>query len=198
MYQSKIYMSSFSDYSDLFPGGGDFDMPADFKFGLSWRALKSVALSFDIEYIFYSDVDALGNSLDDLFRCPTADRGGTDLSACLGGDHGGGLGWEDMTVYKFGLDWKASEQWTLRAGFSFSHQPIPISNMNNNLFTPYLADAHYTFGFTWNPREDRELNFAFMYTEEESMNERNRFDISQVLISEADQLELELSYGWTF
>lgn len=103
-----------------------------------------------------------------------------------------------MTAVKFGLDWKASEKWTWRAGLSISHQPVPISDMTNNLFTPYLADAHFTFGFTWRLREDRELNFAFMYSEEESMNERNRFDISQVLISEADQFELELSYGWRF
>ncbi len=198
MYQSKIYMSAFGDYADLFPDGGTFDMPADFKIGLSWRALKNVALSFDIEHIFYSDVDALGNSLDDLFRCPTAGHGGSDLSACLGGDHGGGLGWEDVTVLKAGLDWKAGEKWTLRAGFSLSHHPIPISDMTNNLYTPYLADAHYTFGFTWNLREDRELNFAFMYTEEESLCARNRCDIGQVLISEADQFELELSYGWRF
>lgn len=197
-YQSKIYMSAFSDYADLFPGGGNFDMPADFKIGLSWRALQSVTLSVDVEHIFYSDVDALGNSLDDLFRCPTAGQGGTDLSACLGGANGGGLGWDDMTVVKFGLDWKASEKWTWRAGLSISHQPVPISDMTNNLFTPYLSDAHFTFGFTWRLREDRELNFAFMYSEEESMNERNRFDIDQVLISEADQFELELSYGWRF
>jgi long-chain fatty acid transport protein len=198
MVQSKIYMSKFNDYSDLFPGDGDFDIPADFKFGLSWRALENVALSFDIEHIFYSGVDALGNSLDDLFRCPTAERGGSDLSACLGGKNGGGLGWDDATFYKFGLDWGVSQKWTLRAGFSFGHQPIPISDMTNNLFTPYLSDAHYTFGFTWNVRENRELNFALMYTEEESMNERNRFDTGQYLISEADQYELELSYGWRF
>jgi long-chain fatty acid transport protein len=198
MYQSKIYMSKFKDYSDLFAGGGDFDIPADFKFGISWRALDPLVLSLDVDHIFYSGVDALGNSLDDLFRCPTAERGGNDVSACLGGKNGGGLGWQDMTVYKMGLDWDVGERWTLRGGFSFSHHPIPISDMNNNLFSPYLAEAHYTFGLTWKLRGNRELNFAVMYSEEESMNERNRFDVSQYLISEADQYELELSYGWKF
>lgn len=198
MVQSKIYMSAFSDYADLLPSGGEFDIPAELKLGISWRATKRLALSFDIEHILYGGVKAFGNSLDDLFRCPTADRGGTDLSACLGGDNGGGLGWDDVTVFKFGVDWQASRHWTLRAGYGLGHQPVPTSDMNNNLFTPYLADAHYTFGLTWASKAGRELNLAFMYTEEESMNERNRFDVGQYLISEADQMEVEVSYGWRF
>lgn len=198
MAQSKIYMGAFDDYADLLPSGGDFDIPAELKLGISWRATQRLALSFDIEHILYGGVKVFGNSLDDLFRCPTADRGGTDLSACLGGDNGGGLGWDDVTVFKFGLDWKAGEHWTLRAGYGLGHQPVPISDMNNNLFTPYLADAHYTFGLTWASRAGQELNLAFMYTEEESMNERNRFDVGQYLISEADQMEVEVSYGWKF
>lgn len=197
-YQTRIRMGKLGDYADLLPHRGALDLPADLKAGLSWRVIEPLVVSADVQHIFYSDVDALGNSLDDLLRCPTAGRGGTDPESCLGGGNGGGLGWEDMTVVKLGLAWTPVERWTLRAGFSLGHQPIPISDMNNNLFTPYLADAHYTFGFTRKFRGGRELNFSFMYTEEESLNERNRFDIGQFLISEASQLELEIGFGWAF
>ena len=81
MYQSKIHMSRFRDYSDLFPGSGEFDIPANLKIGLTWHARDNLAFSIDAEQIFHTGVDALGNSLDDLFRCPTANRGGDDLTA---------------------------------------------------------------------------------------------------------------------
>ncbi len=196
--QSKIYMSRFSDYADFLPDGGRFDLPADIKLGLSWRPFDRLLLNFDIEHIFYGGVDVFGNSLDDLLRCPAAGQGGEDPSFCLGGKHGGGLGWDDVTVFKLGAQWQIGKRWALQAGYSLGHQPVPISDMNNNLFTPYLADAHYTMGISWRIAERGELNLALMYTEEESMNERNRFDIGQVLISEADQFELEISYGWSF
>ncbi|MGH8035959.1 MAG: OmpP1/FadL family transporter, partial [Lysobacterales bacterium] len=118
MYQTKIYMSEVSSYSDLFPSGGNFDIPADFKAGLSWHMNDSLVLSLDMEWIFYSGVDALSNTLEDLFQCPTAGAGGTDLNSCLGGSHGGGLGWKDDTSYKIGLDWKLGPKWSLRAGLA--------------------------------------------------------------------------------
>lgn len=198
MLQSKIYMNKFSDYSDLFPAGGDFDIPANIKLGLSWRIWDPVVFSVDIDHIFYSKIDALGNSLQDLFDCPTAGHGGTDLSSCLGGSNGGGLGWDDMTIYKFGLSWSISDKWTLLGGFSVGDQPIAVDQITNNLLTPYMAEAHYTFGFTREFNHGHEFSMAFMYNEEESLHNPNGFDPSQMLNLESDQFEVEISYGWRF
>ncbi len=198
MVQSPIRMGRLDDYADLLPDRGRYDQPAHARIGFSWQALDSLLLSFDVEHVFFSDVDALGNSLDDLFECPTAGRGGNDLSRCLGGSNGGALGWDDDTILKFGLEWRVTPAWALWAGYSIGHQPIPISDMNNNLFTPYLADIHYTAGAGWRVGGGHELRLALMYVEEESMNERNRFDFSQYFISEASQFEIEISYGFSF
>ena len=198
MAQSKIYLSDLSDYSDLLPSGGNFDIPANLKLGLSWRFLDNAVFSIDTEYIFYSDVEALGNSGRDLRQCPTAGYGGTDLSACLGGSNGAGLGWKNVPVYKFGLDWKVSQNWNLRGGFSFGDQPVGTSEASNNLFTPYLAESTYTFGFSRAIGAGRELNFAVMYTEEESHLQRSAFDPSQLLYYDHSEFELELSFGWRF
>lgn len=198
MAQSKIYMSSLSDYADLLPSGGEFDIPADLKLGLSWRFLDRVVFSVDAEYIFYSDVKALGNTLEDSHRCPTAGRGGTDLSACLGGSNGGGLGWKDIPIIKLGLDWKVGQHWNLRGGASIGDQPVRISQASNNLLTPYLGETTYTFGFTRALGSGKELNLAFMYMEEESHFELSAFDPSQLIYYAHDEMELELSYGWRF
>lgn len=199
MLQTPIYMTRFSDYSDLFPGGGDFDIPANIKLGLSWRIWDPVVFSVDIDHIFYSKIDALGNSLQEMqMNCPTAGQDGTDLSSCLGGSNGGGLGWDDVTVYKFGLHWKITDKWTFLGGFSVTNQPIPIEEITNNLLTPYMAEAHYTFGFTREFNSGHEFTMAFMYNEEESLHYPNAFDPTQELDLESDQFEVEISYGWRF
>ncbi|NTV05438.1 MAG: aromatic hydrocarbon degradation protein [Chlorobiaceae bacterium] len=53
--------------------------------------------------------------------------------------------WEDQWVYSVGVEYKASERLALRAGASFSNNPVPDSYLNP-LF-PAVAENHYTGGF---------------------------------------------------
>ena len=198
MYQSKIFMGKHRKYSDLLPDRGKFDMPAILKIGVTWKALDNLAFSIDAERIFHSGVGLLSNTLEDLFQCPTANRGGTDLTSCLGGKNGGGLGWINMNIYKIGGSWNLNDKWTLYAGFSVTSQPISTSQTTNNLLTPYLAEAHYTFGFARTVGERGEVIFSAAYSEEESQLSINRFDPSQDLKIESDQFDFELSYNFRF
>jgi long-chain fatty acid transport protein len=198
MYQSRIFMSKHKDYSDLLPDGGKFDIPANLKIGFTWRPLDNLAFSIDAERIFHSDVGTLSNPLQDLLRCPTANQGGADLSTCLGGENGGGLGWKNMNIYKIGGSWGISDKWTIYGGFSVTDQPVGSSQTTNNLFTPYLAEAHYTFGFSRTVGTHAEVIFSAAYSEEESQGAPNAFDTSQVLYIESDQFDFEISYSWRF
>lgn len=198
MYQSKIYMGKTNDYSDLLPGNGKFDMPANLKIGLTWSVLDNLAFSFDAERIFYGDVKALANPIENLSGCPTANQGGSDLASCLGGRNGSGLGWKSMNIYKIGGRWSLNDLWTLRAGFSVTNQPINVDQTTNNLLTPYLAEAHYTLGFSRAVGDNAELNFSAAYSEEESQASANYFDRSQDLKIESDQFDFEISYSWSF
>ena len=197
-YQSRIYMTEFDDYKDLFPEQGDFDVPANLKVGLTHMVRDNVALSFDIEHIWISDVKAPGNTISKLFQCPTAGPGGTDLNKCLGGSDGGAFGWDDMTVFKVGLQWGNGGDWTWRAGYSYGEQPIPKDEMTFNILAPGLIEHHFTFGFTKQSRENREWDFAVMYAPENDQTGPNNFDPTQTVTWEMDQFELELSYGWRF
>jgi len=198
MYQSKIYMGKTNDYSDLLPGNGKFDMPANLKIGLTWSVLDNLAFSLDAERIFYGDVKALANPIENLSGCLPADQGGSDFSNCLGGKNGSGLGWKSMNVYKIGGRWSLNDRWTVRAGFSVTDQPIGLDQTTNNLLTPYLAEAHYTLGFSRTVGDNAELNFSAAYSEEESQVSRNYFDSSQDLKIESDQFDFEISYSWSF
>jgi len=198
MYQSKIFMGKHKDYSDLLPDNGSFDIPANLKVGFTWQPMDVLAFSLDMERIFNSGVDALNNSLEDALECPTAGFGGTDTSKCLGAKNGGGLGWDSTNVYKIGGSWNVTPKWMLLAGFSITDQPISVSQSLNNMLTPYLAEAHYTFGVTYTLDSGADLNFSAAYSEEESQGYPNAFDPSQIIKIESDQFDFEISYSYRF
>lgn len=195
-YQFKIGMSKFDDYSDLFADSGSMDIPASLKAGLTVRPTESFALNFDIEKIWYSDVDAVGNPFVNLFSCPTANPMATDPSYCLGGKSGAGFGWDDMMVYKIGGQWNTSGAWTWRAGFSHGKQPIASSEVVFNILAPGVIEDHLTFGFTRELESGNEINMAFMYGFNKKVTGPNTLDPSQDISFDMSQWEVEFSFGW--
>ncbi|MDH3788774.1 MAG: outer membrane protein transport protein [Xanthomonadales bacterium] len=202
MYQSKIWMNEFDDYSDLFAEQGDFDIPANLKFGVTFHASETLDLNFDIEQIWYSDVDSVANPIQNLFACPTAMQGGMDLSSCLGGDNGGGFGWDDMTVFKAGARWEVGEDWTWRFGYSYGKQPIDDDQMTFNILAPAVVQSHFTAGFTLERTPGRQFNMAVMYAPNKSQTGPQNFDgppdLAQTVKWEMYQWEVEASYSWRF
>ena len=197
-YQSRLWMSEFDDYADLFAEQGDMDVPADLKFGVTFHASEKLDVNFDFEYIWYSDIDSVGNPIQNLFDCPTALMGGTELSNCLGGDNGGGFGWDNMAIYKVGARYKASEDWTWRFGYSYGKQPIDSDQMTFNILAPGVMESHFTTGFTLERTPGRQFNMAFMYAPNKKVRGPNNFDPSQEVMFEMHQWEVEASYSWRF
>ena len=192
----KISMSKLDKYSDLFAGGGNMDIPADAKLGLTFRPNPGLAVSLDLEHIWYSNVVSVGNPFSNLFACPTAGAGGTSLSNCLGGENGAGFGWDDMTVYKIGAQWSSGNDWTWRAGLSHGSQPIPESEVVFNILAPGIMEDHATFGFTRKLASGDEFNLAFMYAFNKKVSGTNPLDPTQTISFDMDQWEVEFSYGW--
>jgi len=195
-YQSEINTGSFDDYSDLFAGAGDIDIPAWAKLGVSWQPRGGLSFSVDMQYIWYSAVDSLGNSFTNVYDCPTAGFGGIDTSRCLGASDGPGFGWDDMPVVSFGSHWDVNDVWTLRAGFSIGDQPVTYDENTFNIPVISLTETHYTLGVSRRLDNGDEVSFAFMYTEEESLEHFNQLDSSQIVRITTDQFDFQLSYSW--
>lgn len=195
-YTSKIYMSKFKKYSDLFAGDGGFDIPANATVGVTFKPTPPVAVSFDVQRIWYSKIDSIGNPISNLFACPTAGAGGTDLESCFGGSRGPGFGWRDMTVYKLGLSWQVDDEWTGRVGFSHGRQPIPSSQATFNILAPGVIENHIAFGFTRRNGDKGEFNFAFTYAPEKSISGPNTFDPTQTITLKMHQYIMEFGYAW--
>ncbi|NNF66665.1 MAG: hypothetical protein HKM98_04055 [Gammaproteobacteria bacterium] len=196
-YQSRIYMSEFDDYADLFAESGDFDIPPSATIGIAFDASENFKVAIDVQHTWFSDVDSVGNPIANIFACPTAGAGGTDLESCLGGERGAGFGWDDVTTFKIGGQWAGSNGWTWRAGYSHAEQPIGTTELTFNILAPGVVEDHLTFGFT-KDTDQGEWNFAVMHALNEEVSGPNSFDPTQSINIEMNQFSVELGYSWEF
>ncbi len=194
-YTSKMHMSRFTHYADLFAGHGSFDIPATATVGATFKPVKPLAISFDAQRIWYAAISSVGNPIQNIFRCPTAGAGGTDLQSCLGGSRGPGFGWRNMTIYKFGERWRIDPTWTVRLGVSHTVQPIPASQMTFNILAPGVVENHFTVGLS---RHDahHEFNLALVYAPNQTVRGPNTFDPTQTITLRMHQFEVDFGYSW--
>jgi long-chain fatty acid transport protein len=197
-YQSQIEMSEFDSYSDLFAESGGFDIPASFRGGISFSMTPTSILHYDVEHTQFDEISSVGNPLSNLFSCPTAGAGGTDLSSCLGGSRGAGFGWDEMTTHKIGYQWQPGgmEDWTLRVGFSHGKQPIRDEQVLFNMMAPGVIANHFTTGFTHVMNNGKEYSFSVMYAPEKKISGPNPFDPTQQIELKMHQFEIEFGYSW--
>jgi long-chain fatty acid transport protein len=157
-YQSKISMGKFDKYQGLFADGGGFDIPSDWGVGIAVRPVPQWLLALDYERINYSDVKSVNNRSNLILQCA-----GGDASACLGGSNGAGFGWQDVNVVKIGVEYELNPQWTLRAGYNHSDNPIEPQDVTINILAPGVVKDHATLGATWKWDPQNALTGAFMY-----------------------------------
>ena len=153
-YQSRIWMKPFDDYKGLLAEEGDFDIPANMDLGFAFDITPDLTFAFNYQRIWYSDVAAIGNRADLVFA---------PGETLLGTDDGLGFGWEDMNIFKYGLDWRVNPALTLRAGYSHNNQVIPDDQALFNVLAPATVRDHYTAGFSYRLSDRFELSGAAMY-----------------------------------
>jgi long-chain fatty acid transport protein len=194
-YQSRIWMTKFDDYSDLFAEGGDFDIPPTATIGFAIKPSENHAITFDIQHIWYGDIDSIANPMSNLFTCA-----GGNASYCLGGSNGAGFGWDDMTIYKLGYQWRMSDSFTARIGYSYGKQPINDTEVMFNILAPGVMEQHYTIGFTMVPAKGHEFNLSAMYSPRNSVTGANPMEApgQQSIELQMDQWDVELSWSWIF
>jgi len=187
-YQTKIYMGRFDSYRGLFAEQGDFDIPATWTVGLAFKATPDLAFLLDVQKIYYSDVAAINNPLIPNIQ-----------TSQLGNDDGAGFGWEDITVLKLGVQWKSSEEWTWRAGYSIGEQPIPDSEVLFNILAPGVIEQHATVGCT-RTFGDHEVKLAIMHAFSNSVTGPNPLEApgQQEIEIKMNQWEFTVGYTWKF
>jgi long-chain fatty acid transport protein len=135
-WASKVN-GKFKKYSGLFADGGGFDIPSSYGVGLAWQATPAWNLAADVQTIQYNGVASVGNSVAKLFA-----------GSPLGAANGPGFGWRNVTVAKFGVNYRVDNSLTLRAGFAHNRQPVPAGETFFNILAPGVVQDHFTLGST--------------------------------------------------
>jgi len=188
-YQTEMEMSKFKNYAGLFAEQGDFDIPANWTVGVAIKPVESFTVAFDVQQIYYSNTESIGNPL-----LPNL------MTARLGDDGGAGFGWKDVTAYKLGLQWAASPALTLRAGYAYAKQPIPESEVLFNILAPGVIEQHITAGVSAKVGEKSKVNFAVVRALSHSVTGPNPLEVpgKQTIELKMDQwlFDLGLSFGF--
>jgi len=208
MARSKIYMSEFDDYAGLFAEDGDFDIPPMFGVGLSYKVMPNLTVAADVTRILYGQVDSIAN------KGPTADEffnalGGVlasnplAISNPLGTNDGWGFGWDDVWVYKVGVNYAYDGNWTFRDGFNYSPTPYNDSQALFNVLAPAVVEKHVTVGFTRSLTPNSEVTMTYMYAFRNDLNYTYQGTGSNAPFSftaknDMYQNALEVSYGLKF
>lgn len=205
-YQTMVYMSEFDDYAGLFAEQGDFDIPSTWTVGLAYQPNENWVFAADFKRINYTDIAAVSNKME----VPQLSTGEPNPKfSPLGTDKGSGFGWEDINVYKIGVEYSGIDTWTLRAGYSHCDQPVQKSEVMFNILAPGVMQDHITLGCSKVLSEKgNALHFAFVYAPQNSVKGYNPmdFDAEQAMLGKMvpnqtieikmSQIELEIAYSF--
>ncbi|MHB8551702.1 MAG: OmpP1/FadL family transporter [Acidiferrobacterales bacterium] len=161
---TKVYMTRFHDYSELFAGNGSIDTPANWIIGAAFKATKRATVAFDIERYLYSGVASIANSGPNLPGAPNGLYPTSQSVNALGLDQGLGFGWGNQTVYKLGLNYELNRKWTARAGWNYGKSPInQATQIAFNIVAPAVTENHLTLGGSYRQTKDLDWTFAYMH-----------------------------------
>lgn len=164
-YASKVDFEELDKYNWLFLDQGDLDLAENYNLGVAWQATPALKLALDYQRINYTGVDSIGKSAND-----------------------GGFGWDDMDVWKLGMEYKYSPKMTLRAGYSHTDSPIEGASLADcmagsencgevtlNILAPGVIEDHVTLGFTYTLASGNELTMAYMHGFEKEVSGQGFF-----------------------
>lgn len=182
-WSPKTKMKKLDKYAGLFAGNGGFDIPENYGLGLAVQATPTLVVGVDFQRINYANVPSVGNP--------------SNSPGALGAANGAGFGWSNVNVVKIGVQWQANSQWTLRAGYNKTDNPIQSRDVTFNILAPGVITKHYTVGATYALSKDRELSFYYMKAPQNSVGGTNmRNDGSETI--RMSQQSLGVQYGWKF
>lgn len=189
-YQSKLRMTDFDDYEGLFAQGGSFDIPPVFNAGLAFRITPKLTVVTDFKRIYYGDIDALANPNDIPLNQIL-----TNPDKRLGGSDGLGFGWEDINVYSIGLQYRANDKLTVRAGFSAGDEPWKDVNTLFNVLAPATVQKHASLGASYDLDKRSRINLSYTHAFRNTIDGTSSFTGPQTGYVRMHQNMLQLGYS---
>jgi len=159
-YASRVYMTRFTKYKNLFAEQGSFDIPEHFAAGIAVQATRDLVIAADIQRIRFSSIRSVGNPGPNPADPNNFFPKGSDV---LGTDNGLGFGWKDVTAYKVGVDYRVNSKWNVRAGYNYGKSPIRGDQVLFNMLAPATVEQHATLGISYRPSKSIEWSMNYMH-----------------------------------
>ena len=187
-FQTKMKMGKFTEYAGLFAEAGGFDIPMNWTVGIAYELIpEELIIAVDFKQIYYNKVKSIANRM----------MHSTGFNGPLGSDTGAGFGWQDMSIWKFGLEYVLDDEWKLRTGFSTGKNPVRSSEVMFNILAPGVIDNHITFGFS-KLMGDSELNVAIVRALRKTVSGPNPMEAPNQQTIDLSMAQWELEIGITF
>lgn len=195
-YQTESRMSKFDDYKGLLAEEGKFNIPANYAIGAAFKVTPKLTIAADVMRIMYGDINSIAN------KGPAGSMGppGATGKDKLGDDDGWGFGWDDQWVYKIGVAYEATPEWTFRAGYNHGSAPYNDSQTLFNILAPAVVEDHMTLGATWKFAEDKDITIHYMHAFENDVKGSNGSIPAWLGGGKANnkmyQDEVGIAFGW--
>lgn len=182
-FQPKINMGKFDKYAGLFADQGDFDIPMSWVVGIAFDMSPDITFMADVKKIYYSKIGSIGNA--------------ANIPLPFGATGGPGFGWGDVLAYKAGIEWKQSNQLTIRAGISTNDNPIESEEVMLNILAPGVVKTRFTGGFAYNMPDNSAFEFTAAYVPTVSVTGPEAFPGNPGHTIKIEMYQIVFSLGWS-
>jgi len=167
-YRSEIIMEArggtadFEDVPTIAAGSftdtyfsADLPLPAEFTTGISYKASDKWLFAFDYNYTKWSVYKSLDVDFDSALPTSVNPRN-----------------YKDVSCYRFGAQYKASDKFTVRGGYYIDESPVQKGYFAPE--TPRNDSVGYTGGFTYQVNSRLGIDMSFLYLHFDEVN--NSYD----------------------
>lgn len=124
----------------------DVDLPMIVSFGTSYAGAKDWLFAVDLRFMDYRNAEGFG------------DGAGWDAQGKLSG-----LGWDSAFGVSLGAQRKLSDKLYLRAGYTFTQNPVDDANSIFNIPSPLVYEHMLSCGGSYQLNDAMALNLAYSY-----------------------------------
>ncbi|MDD5392079.1 MAG: outer membrane protein transport protein [Thiothrix sp.] len=153
-HRTKVKMGKLDKYKGLIANAGEMDVPAATTIGMAWQATPKTLIAADVQHVYYTDVEAIGNSTD-----PTLKVGAKT-----------GFGWDDVTAYKIGVKHQVKPDLALMAGYNHGNSPVGPEDTTLNALTPAVSKDHISLGVEKKLSPKSKLIASYVHAFENEVN----------------------------
>ena len=170
-------------------------LPQSIGFGLSFNPAPVLRLGLDFEWVNWSKAFdkmtiALTNGTNDNINKM---MGGTSVNIDFP------LNWKDAVILKVGGEYDVTKQVTLRLGYIFGSNPVPVSTVFP--IFPAIVENHLTVGGSYKFTDYISVNLAFETALNKKLTASNPSLVQSEFSSSTSQLSTLLSHislTWNF